>query len=356
MRRLDPHVDRVDEAIRQVHAALHLGEHVGRRLPGDLHFVDLLDAVARVGELIGQRAVVGDEDQALARHVEPADVEHPPDARRQQVDHARPTARVASRRDDARRLVDGEVLQPNPRQRFAVDFDLLLGAIDPGAEFGDDLAVDLDATLGDVLFAFAAARQAGGGEHLLQPLAAAGSIGCRWLGANGNRPRASLRRSAAAGGRLDAAGLPPAGLRRWLPPVGLPGRGPPVFDLPARGLPEPRFPGGGAMGPASANCKDASETPSRMIAGVRPRPQGQRAASTESTAARRGRSASPAWSASRPAPAACRRGAVGVVGTNGGAEPGAVNAAAARRPSAGRPRRLWAGPAGSPRRAAWTIE
>jgi hypothetical protein len=31
--------------------------------------------------------------------------------------------------------------------------------------------------------------------------------------------------------------------------------------LPARGLPEPRFPGGDAMGPASANCKDASETP-----------------------------------------------------------------------------------------------
>ena len=74
------------------------------------------------------------------------------------------------------------------------------------------------------------------------------------------------------GGRFDAAGLPPAGL----PPVGLSGRGPPVFDLPARGLPEPRFPGGDAMGPASANCKDASETPSRMIAGARPRPQGQR--------------------------------------------------------------------------------
>ena len=47
------------------------------RLALDLDQVLLVDAEARVGEAVGQVAVVGEQQQALGVGVEPADGEHP---------------------------------------------------------------------------------------------------------------------------------------------------------------------------------------------------------------------------------------------------------------------------------------
>jgi hypothetical protein len=173
-----------------MHAALHLREYVGLGHAGDLHFVNLFDAVAGVRELVGQLTVVGNDNQPLARQVESADVEHPPHAGGQQVDHPRPACRIASGRDYAGWLVNGEVLQLGPRQRLAVDADFLPSAINAGAQLGDDLAVDLDAALGDELLALAAAGDAGGSEHFLEAFAFA-----RFAGASGGRGATFGRRA-----------------------------------------------------------------------------------------------------------------------------------------------------------------
>ena len=93
-------------------------------------------------------------------------------AGRQQVDHARPAGRIAGGADDAGGFVDGEVDGLASCSDFAVDADFLRLRIDAGAELGDHLAVDLDAAFEDELLALAAAGDAGGGEHFLQPLAA----------------------------------------------------------------------------------------------------------------------------------------------------------------------------------------
>jgi len=69
--------------------------------------------VARVGQLIGQRTVVGDENEPFARHVEPADVEHPPDAGRQQVDHTGSAVAEMAKRFEA----TWAPLQPNEETR-----------------------------------------------------------------------------------------------------------------------------------------------------------------------------------------------------------------------------------------------
>jgi hypothetical protein len=128
-------------------------------------------------ELVGELTVVRHQNEALAGEVETTDVEHAANARRQQVDHPWPASRVASGRNDARRLVDGEVLQPRARQRFAVDANLLTSAIDAGAKFRYHLPIDLDAAFDDELLALATAGDAGGGENLLQTLAFAWSTG-----------------------------------------------------------------------------------------------------------------------------------------------------------------------------------
>ena len=122
---LDAHVLGVGEAFGQVHAFAKLLETFFVELAGDLHVVNLLDAVARVGEPVGELAVVGDEDQPFARHVEPADAEDARRVGRQHVDDARPAGRVAGRADDALRFVDGEVDRLAFVKDFAVDADLL---------------------------------------------------------------------------------------------------------------------------------------------------------------------------------------------------------------------------------------
>ncbi len=50
----------------------------------------------------------------------------------------------------------------------AVHANLLMLRIDTGAEFGDELSVDLDAPIGDYLFAFATRPESRLGQKLLQ--------------------------------------------------------------------------------------------------------------------------------------------------------------------------------------------
>ena len=88
---LDSDVFDVRESFGQVDAAMELAEDFVFDLAGDLDVVNLFDAVPRMGEAVGQFAVVGDEDQAFGCHVEPADAEHARRVRRQRsVTRVRP--------------------------------------------------------------------------------------------------------------------------------------------------------------------------------------------------------------------------------------------------------------------------
>jgi hypothetical protein len=188
-------------------------EFVERFRSGDSRHLDeifLLDAIPRMGEEIGQFAVVGNEDQPFAHPVEPADGEQPllPGY---EVDDAGPAVRIEVRGHHADRLgehVDHPLRVGEP---LAVDADLLTERIDPGAELRHHLAVDLDPPGRDQLFAVPPAAEACCREHLLKPLqavidgdgglaeAAAGRLGGRlfpdrptgWRGTARRDPRAT---------------------------------------------------------------------------------------------------------------------------------------------------------------------
>ena len=151
--------DHFGKTFGQVNTLAELGQILGLDAAGNFDDVRLLHAIARMRQAVGQLAVVGQEDQALAVHVEATDREHALPTIGQQIDHARPTRRIAIGADHASRLVDQVVNQLGSRQCDAVDTDFVTQQVGFGAELRDDLAVDLDATGGDQLFALAATAQ-----------------------------------------------------------------------------------------------------------------------------------------------------------------------------------------------------
>ncbi len=82
----------------------------------DLGDVRLLDAVARVREPVGERAVVREQERSGRVRVEPPDRD---DARLagHELDDGRSSLRIARGRDDARRLVEQDVAQRLPFHR-----------------------------------------------------------------------------------------------------------------------------------------------------------------------------------------------------------------------------------------------
>ena len=165
-----------------------------RGLALDLGQVLLLDAEARVGQPVGQLAVVGQQQQALGVEVEAADREHPR-LGRHEVDHGRPALRVVAVVTTPGRLVQQVVarararIRPRRRRPRRVGVD-----VDPAAEHGD-LAVDRDPTVRDQLLADPPAAEPGGRQDLLEPFAVVR-----------RRPRGSVRSIVGRSSRaLDAS-------------------------------------------------------------------------------------------------------------------------------------------------------
>jgi hypothetical protein len=115
-------------------------------------------------------AVVGEQEQPLGLHVQPADVEQALVPVADQVTEVGPALVVLHGRDHADGLVDGEVhLRGVDLDPQAVDVDDLRGP-DTGPELGDDLVVDRHPPQGDQLLRPAAGGDTGLGQDLLQPL------------------------------------------------------------------------------------------------------------------------------------------------------------------------------------------
>ena len=141
------------------HAVLELDAvaQPAQRARADLAAVDggqvlLVDAVAGVGDAVGQLAVVRQQQEALGVGVEAADGEHPRLVGHQ-LDDGRAPVGVLGRRDDAGRLVQQVVDEAGlGADRRAVDLDEVDVGVDPPAEHGD-LAVDGDPPGGDEVLA-----------------------------------------------------------------------------------------------------------------------------------------------------------------------------------------------------------
>ena len=135
----------------------------------DLDVVFLFNAESRMGQLIGQIAIIGDQYQTFAGLIESTDIVNSL-VGFDQVDHARPTRRIFARGQDARRLVQHKVLKSLHNQRLRIDVDFLSIRIDFDPQGGNNLPVDFNSTLLDDELAFPTAPNSGRRHHALKSL------------------------------------------------------------------------------------------------------------------------------------------------------------------------------------------
>ena len=129
-----------DVAIAEPDALEQLLDVLAVGLAGHLDQIGLLDAEARMHEPIGQVAVVGQQQQALAVLVEPADgVDALADVRHQ-IDGPRPAAGIVVGAEVAARLVDQPVDELLAVQRLAIHAHGIAG-FDLRAQLADDAAI-----------------------------------------------------------------------------------------------------------------------------------------------------------------------------------------------------------------------
>jgi hypothetical protein len=119
------------------------GPLVDRRV-GHPHPVGLVDLEARVGQAVGERAVVGEQDEPAGVDVQAPDGVQAARSGHER-DHGGPPMRIAGRGDDPRGLVEQvHDRVGGGRHRPAVHRDLVLIGLDVRGRIGDRRSVDLD--------------------------------------------------------------------------------------------------------------------------------------------------------------------------------------------------------------------
>ena len=170
--------------------------------PVDLGVVDAGHLVARVGDALREGSVVGQQDQALGRHVEPPDREEPGEVG-DEVHHRRPPRGVLPRGDDAAGLVEDEVhvglrcLHPD-----AVHAHVVRGEVGLRPELAHVLAVHRDPALQHQLLGPAPRGEAGPGQDLLESLFHGRDVIAKPGTAPRGRPLGTLLRSLPARTRV----------------------------------------------------------------------------------------------------------------------------------------------------------
>jgi hypothetical protein len=149
--------------------------------------VQLFDAVAGVGQLVGQVAVVGQKHQADAHLVEPADRVDPLGDLGQEVEDPRAARGVVVGRDVPFGFVDCEVDRTFDLHLLPVDRHRRFGRVDLGAQLANHLAAGRDAPLEDQLLAGPPRPDARMGENFLKSLRTrrVGRAGAGWLRTGG---------------------------------------------------------------------------------------------------------------------------------------------------------------------------
>ena len=110
-------------------------------LPIQRYFVFLLDLIPRMGEPLGEIAIVGEKNEAFALRVKTADIEESGKFFGQKVEDGVASVHILSRRDEARRLVQQDGEQWFGMNKLAIHFHVV-ARTRLCAEVRADLAVD----------------------------------------------------------------------------------------------------------------------------------------------------------------------------------------------------------------------
>jgi hypothetical protein len=127
-----------------------------------LDLVFLLDLELRMGECEREIAVIGDDQQPFALHIEPADVEDARPLRRQVFIDRPATSVIIGRTNHTTRLVHHSVQRLLHTHHAISDFYEIVRS-NLGGEFGDHVAVDANAALLDQLLDIPTRAKPGGG-------------------------------------------------------------------------------------------------------------------------------------------------------------------------------------------------
>jgi hypothetical protein len=120
---------------------------------------------------VSQFAVVGQQQQALARIIQPPHRIYAALDAVNQIHHSRPLFRIAHRRDVSLGLVEQKIrMALRPEQQLPVDADMVKLGISLAAQFGDHLPIDLHMAGNDQFLGLAARRDPGRGNDFLQAL------------------------------------------------------------------------------------------------------------------------------------------------------------------------------------------
>ena len=117
-------------------------------LPIQRYFVFLLDLIPRMGEPLGEIAIVGEKNEAFGLRVKTADVEEPGKFFGQKIKDGISGVHIFSRRDEARRLVQQDGEQWFGMNKLAIHFHVV-ARTRLCAEIRADLAVDGDTARGN---------------------------------------------------------------------------------------------------------------------------------------------------------------------------------------------------------------
>ncbi len=155
-------------SVGELESLTELFEAVSGGDPGDLNAVDPGHLVARVNQLVGQFAIVGDHQQSDAVFVESSDAEQAGSHAGEQVDDPGSTSGVIVGAQVSWRLVQQVVLGPFGANGFSVDDDSLRCRIDSHSELIGSLSVDADSSGEDQCFTGSSRSDSGPGQDFLQ--------------------------------------------------------------------------------------------------------------------------------------------------------------------------------------------
>src|SRR6266550_1750169 len=117
-------------------------------LPIQRHFILLLDLIPRMGEPLGEIAIVGEKNEAFGLRVKTANVEEPGKCFGQKIEDGIAGVHILSRRDETRRLMQQDGEQWFGMNKLAIHFHVV-ARTRLCAEVRADLAVDGDTTCGN---------------------------------------------------------------------------------------------------------------------------------------------------------------------------------------------------------------
>src|SRR5438477_3103911 len=120
--------------------------------PIQCYFVFLFDLIPRMGEPLGEVAIVGEKNEAFGLRVKTADIEEPGKFFGQKIEDCIAGVSIFSRRDEARRLVQQDGEQWFGTNKLTIHFHVV-ARTRLCAEVSANAPIDRDAASGDQLIA-----------------------------------------------------------------------------------------------------------------------------------------------------------------------------------------------------------